>query len=126
MSIGTFFLAMMTFLYLNAVSAFWRPKYMPLIASMVLLVVIAWGSRALKRRVTYRRTGYVKFRRSRLKAGTSATIAAVIAALIAYGVYDLNLVHQQNAFVLFTGLAQAVLYGYATGLRRAWRWLPRC
>jgi hypothetical protein len=122
MSIGAFFLAMMTFVYLNAVSTFWRPKYVPLIASGVLLVVIAWGSRALKRRVTYRRTGYVKFRRAHLKAGIAALTAAVIAALIAYGLYALNPFHKQNAFVLFPGLAYALLYVYATGLNRPWRW----
>jgi hypothetical protein len=122
MSIATFFLAMMTFLYLNVVSTFWRPKYMPLIASGGLMVVIAWGSRTLKRRITYRRTGYVKFRRAHLKAGIAAITAAVIAALIAYGVYALNLFHKQNAFVLFPGLGYALLYAYATGLNRPWRW----
>jgi hypothetical protein len=81
----------------------------------------AWGSKALKRQITYRRAGHVKYRPARLKAGVAATSATVIGALIACGVYALNLVHQQNPFVLFAGLATAVLYAYATGLSRAWR-----
>jgi hypothetical protein len=85
--------------------------------------VVLGGTEALKRRVTYLRTGFVKYRGLAGKpwiAGLIAGVTAMPAALLFY----LLLRHSRySVTVALESAIWGVLYAFATKLDEAWRWV---
>ncbi len=123
LSIGVLLLGLALFHYLDALvpeNSIWSSRYTHLIGSLVLLLLVSWGLRVLKEKVTYRRTGYAKQRR--------VAWTAVMAGILGCGVglivlYALNLFVGQTAIALCAGITMAVLYAFGTRLDRPWRWI---
>ena len=91
----------------------------------LMLLGIHYGSKAIKERITYPRTGFVEYRR-RDSTGPAA-IAFVVAALVAAGIALAARFHWNSALhlrlttpVADFGLAFAVAYAF--GIARAVRW----
>jgi len=109
-------------LALNAAKgSVWNWKPAPLVCDAALLIIVFWAQAAVKRRITYRRTGYVKYRHSRLKAIVAGSVAAIIAMITVFTLQ--RFWHVQSTAVLLAGLSMCALYVYATKMDRPWRWI---
>lgn len=100
----------------------WHSKFMPLGFMAALLVVVLWSEAVAKNRITYRRTGYVKYRHSRrtsIIAGSAAMLVAAAAAYVLTKIWHAA----GGATVLLSGLSMCALYVYWTKLDRPWRWI---
>ena len=103
-------------------NAGWHSKIMPIGFMAVLLVVVLWSEAVAKNRITYRRTGYVKYRHSRRTSIIAASATMLIAGAAAYVLT--RIWHAAGgATVLLSGLSMCALYIYWTKLDQPWRWV---
>jgi hypothetical protein len=96
----------------------WRTTY--LLSSVALLLVVFYGVGALKKRITYPRTGFVKYRDLAPKPWIVGAIGLVV------GIAAYTLVLRRFPFSLTLAVASALfglLYALGTRLDAAWRWL---
>jgi len=101
-------------------SSAWYRKSMHAMCLVVLALVIYYGVGVLKKRITYPRTGYVKYQ----PAGARPWIAGVIAAALALATYALVLRRFTGLLPLTVGCAGfGALYAFGTRLDAAWRWV---
>jgi len=100
--------------------AVWHRMYTLFIFVAVMCFITHFGSKAIKNRITYRRTGYVEYRRD--KQWVPMAIAAAVAALVPVGLFVASRRHWHIATpVCLIGLGIAAFYiPYARMAR--WRW----
>jgi hypothetical protein len=94
------------------------------ISSALPSFVVLFGVRALKERITYRRTGFVKYRGpagKRLTAGLIAGAIGMPAALLL--VFYLVLHSGYSAAAAVRSAMWGLLYAFGTRLGEAWRWV---
>jgi len=99
----------------------------------IFLPVIAlghWGGKALKKYVTYPRTGYVAYRAEAKRKGAGMIIAAVVAAALAGALVlvkrqglELMDVNAADLFVVGSVVATYALFIFATSREHRWKWL---
>jgi hypothetical protein len=126
MGIGFLFLTM-TFLEKSLRSAppntvwHWRGTF--LLSLALLGFVVLCGVRALKERITYRRTGFVKYRGLAGKPWLIGLISAAIGVPVAL-LSNLLMRHSKLPVPVAVGSAMwGLLYALGTKLEEAWRWV---
>jgi hypothetical protein len=121
--IGLIMSGMVLFNWLHAISpedSVWHWNFFPVLCLWMLCVALLGAGAVFKRRVTYRRTGFVRYRAS---AGLKGIIEGMVGGAIGVAaVYALSMRHTEHAMALLGGLGMAALYAYATNLDRPWRW----
>jgi len=91
----------------------------PFFAFVVLMVLIHYGTKAAKTRITYPRTGFVEYR----KQWNTSAIAAVSGALAAVGLSVVSRRHWDVSMLApLAGLAFAAAYGYYFARAVRWKW----
>ena len=101
----------------------WHTRAAFAIGGVVLLIVVRYCQRILKKRITYPRTGYVKYRQSRARANAIACAVGVAAAsavwLIVVG-FD----HHpfEAAQIASASVGWGATYVILTRIDAAWRW----
>jgi hypothetical protein len=131
MLIGFFFLTTtLTMHATNIASAdsFWRWKYSFFVANALLLIAFFMVRKLLKERVTYRRTGFVKYRNSKVKSvlggivGFASGGAALTCLLILW-----PRPQRERYLILLGSVLWAAFYMYffvyKTGMHRAYRYV---
>ena len=102
--------------------AVWHQMYAFVIYVGVMLAILHYGTRAIKNRVTYPRTGFVEYRKS--QAVWSGIAAACVAPLVAVGVVLALRRHWDiTAAVPLWGLLIAASYGYGFARAARWKWV---
>ena len=105
-----------------ASSGFWHYWIVILICLVALLTALRYVRRALRARITYPRTGYVRYRR------TMPWIAGVTGAAFAFGI-GFGLRHLAPNFSaegwmpLVSSALWGLLYALMTQMDAAWRWI---
>jgi hypothetical protein len=85
-----------------------------------LALLIRYGTKAVKTRITYPRTGFVEYRRQWKTRAISAALSALTTAGLAIGFrrhWDIS------ALASLTGLAFAASYGYHFARAVGWKWV---
>lgn len=102
-------------------SVHWRLTAMVSAAALVLLVF--YSVRLLKKRITYPRTGFVKYRGRAGKAWAAGAIAAAVAILVVILSVSLLRHLTYSVWVAVEATMWALLYAMATRLAEPWRWV---
>ncbi len=109
-------------------SAIWHKMYMFILWIGAMTAIIHYGSKAIKERITYRRTGFVEYRkRNRIWPAVIAFfVSALVAAGLAFAVRARWEIGDQRlgltAPVALIGLLFAVAYGYGIARSVRWKW----
>lgn len=105
----------------------WRWKPSLLIADALLLVFLFLARKLLKERITYQRTGYVKFRYSKLRGVIGSVIGFVVAGGIL--IYVSRVSPAEHRDLVLLGLGSALWAGFylyflvfRAGLHRIYRY----
>jgi hypothetical protein len=104
----------------------WHGKTTFVVCAAALLFVVLYGQKALKKRITYPRTGYVKYRDTgtgawRIVAGL---LTAVVVALAVVFVSQRFALPSFKVMVIALGSAGwGLMYALMTRLDAAWRWV---
>jgi hypothetical protein len=109
-------------------SAIWHKVYVVLPLILLIGSIIDQGSKAIKRHITYRRTGFVEYRkRDNVWLGA---IACVTSALVAVGIAFAARSHWSIGSHLglttpaaLLGLAFAAAYAYGVARSVRWKWI---
>jgi hypothetical protein len=108
-------------------SAMWHRLYVVLPLIFLMISIIDRGSKAIKKRITYPRTGFVEYKKR--DSVWPAVIALVVSAVVAVGVGFAARSHWSigshlgltTPAALF-GLVLAVVYGYGIARAARWKW----
>lgn len=131
MFIGLFLLSSTVLMHAVNVAperSIWHLNYAVLIANALLLIVFLLGRKVLKDRITYRRTGYVKYRYSKVRSAIGAVVGfglavVVVLSLLAWG----RPPDREGSLILVGSLLWAAFYAYfyihVPKMYRLWRWL---
>jgi hypothetical protein len=99
-------------------TAVWHRMWFLLVYMAVILTVIDRGTKVIKKRVTYPRTGFVEYR----GGARGKIIPMVSAALLAPVFLFLFIQRRVNAAALL-GIAFAIAYTYGMARAVRWKWL---
>jgi hypothetical protein len=124
--VGISFLVWPLFDYIRTLApedSAWHWRYTSAIFALALLAFVVAGSAVLRRRITYRRTGYVKYRSLRLKTALISVASMCVAMVVALLLARWHVLLHGHGIELLGGLAMAALYGFATKLDHLWRWI---
>lgn len=103
-------------------TAIWHRVYTVLIYVFLMSGIIKYGSEAIKRRITYPRTGFVEYRK-RDSVWRPMLLSAPIAALVAAGVAVAARRHwEMTAPWALYGLAFSAVYAYRFARSVRWKW----
>jgi hypothetical protein len=93
------------------------------VGGIVLLILLKYCQEALKKRLTYLRTGYVKYRQTRKRVWSfvSGALAAVAVALAT--VFVLHPPSFKLVLIVLVSAAWGVTYARLTRMDAAWRWI---
>lgn len=92
----------------------------------LMLLIVNYGSKAIKNRITYPRTGFVEYRK-RDTVWRPAIIGAAVAAPVSVGVSFALRGHWEMAGpVLLFGLFLAASYAYGFARTVRWKWAVAC
>ena len=123
LNLGVMFLGFALLLWLEAhlpASSVWHQ-----IAWLVffgLLLVMHYGTKAIKTHITYPRTGFVEYRRA--DRWRTSAVAAVLGALIPLGLLAADRRHWDiTTAASLTGLAFAAVYAYRIARVVRWKWV---
>lgn len=85
-----------------------------------LMLLIHYGTKAVKMRITFPRTGFVEYRRQWQTSGIAAVVGAVTAVALSFAFrwrWDVSML------VPLVGLVFAVRYGYVLARATRWKWV---
>jgi hypothetical protein len=103
--------------------SFWNKLY-PLVIYVALMSLgLHYGTKAVKQRITYPRTGFVSYKKS--MAFWPAVFSITVASVTAFGFLTLlrHGVDSTTPACLIGGLFFAVCYGYGMARAVSWKWL---
>jgi hypothetical protein len=125
LGVGVLMTALIPFALIKNVapSSIDRHRFVVLTCVAALLVAVLYGIRALKARITYPRTGYVKYRGTR--ARVVAILLTVAPATIAWNFIFRYLAHHSLDIVrtALVSAAWGLVYVAATRMDAGWRWI---
>lgn len=124
--VGTCFLNWPLFDYVRTLApagSAWHWRYTSTICALALLIVVVAASGVLRRRITYRRTGYLKYRNLRWKTALISVASMCVAIVFVLLLARWHVLLYGHGIELFGGLAMAVLYAFATKMDDLWRWI---
>jgi hypothetical protein len=121
--------ALLTWLQVHSPeSAVWHKMYVLFLWVGVMGAIIHYGSKAVKEHITYRRTGFVEYRkRNRIWPAAIASVAsALVAAGLAFAVRSHGEIGGPHSgpttSVALIGLVFAAAYGYGIARSVRWKW----
>jgi hypothetical protein len=90
---------------------------------ILMSLALHFGMKAIKERLTYHRTGFVSYRKSKLVWGFA--IAFAVAAITAVAAFCLAKIGSEPAFAFFlvVSIAFASTYAYRTAFAVHWKWI---
>jgi hypothetical protein len=102
--------------------AVWHQMYAVVIYVLVVLSIIHYGTKAIKNRITFSRTGFVEYRKKdALRVGI---VAAFVSPLAAVGLVVAQRRHWDvTAWVALFGLLFAASYAYGIARAVRWKWV---
>ena len=104
----------------------WHSMWVLFIWVGLMLLIVNYGSTAIKHRITYPRTGFVEYRK-RDAVWLPAFIGAAVAAPISVGAsFALRGHWDMTAPVLLFGLFLAAVYAYGFARTVRWKWAVAC
>jgi hypothetical protein len=109
-------------------SAIWHKMYVFFLWVGGMIAIIHYGSKAIKEHVTYRRTGFVEYRkRNRIwPAAIAFVVSALVAAGLAFAVRSNREIGGPHwgltEPVALIGLVFAAAYGYGIARSVRWKW----
>lgn len=116
MLVGVLLLTLFLLLHVTNIApegSIWRWKPIFLIGDTFLLVVFLVGRKLLRERITYRRTGYVKYRSSKIRSAIGVVIAGMIAAVaVKYVSNPWDQLHRERNLIMLGSLLWSFLYTY--------------
>lgn len=125
LSLGVMFLGWALLLWLKAHTppeAIWNQMYFLLVYVGIMLGVIHYGSKAIKTRITYPRTGFVEYRKS--NRWRTAAIAALFSMLTVLSLTVAARHHWDiTSLGSVYGLVLAACYAYGVGRTSRWKWI---
>jgi hypothetical protein len=97
-----------------------------LVCLLALSFALFYCRSALKRRLTYPRTGYVKYRNTRIAGWKIA--AGMLAGFALWFAFDVVMRHfaahsYQTGLIVWTSAGMTLLYIFVTRMDAAWRWV---
>ena len=123
---GILWMALMFLTYFHSTAlsgSVWHRNSTFLVCLAALAIVFSSGLKALKRRITYRRTGYVKYRPHR----TRFVIAGLTAVAIAIVTVSLLRHHapysSETVKMALAAAGWGLFYAFTTRMDAAWRWV---
>jgi len=105
----------------SPVNAVWHRMYVVVVYVAVMLAVIRYGSKWIKERITYPRTGFVEYRR-RDRWGNRAVAAAFASTTVLGIVMAARKNWDTTASAALIGLVLAAVYGYRIARTVPWKW----
>ena len=131
MLLGLLFLALFLLMHLVAIApagSVWHWKPALLIANALVFVLFLVSRKLLKQRITYRRTGYVKPRYSKVRAAVGGIVGMVVGGVVTiYVLKALRPPQREPIMLVLNGLLWAGFYLYfyiiKTQLYRAYRYV---
>jgi hypothetical protein len=109
-------------------NAIWHKFYVALPLILLMASIIDWGSKAIKKHITYPRTGFVEYKkRDTVRAGA---VAFVVSALVAMGLaigirthWGIDSHWRLAAPTALFGLLFAASYAYGIARSVLWKWV---
>jgi uncharacterized membrane protein len=102
----------------------WNKVYTLLIFGALLSAVIHYGTQAIKKRITYRRTGFVSYRKKDLYwPGLIVFVMAFAVSGISSFMLRRDEVDATSFAMLVIGLLMAASYGYGIARAVRWKWV---
>jgi hypothetical protein len=102
----------------------WNKVYTLLIFVALLSAVIHYGTNAIKKRITYRRTGFVRYRKMDLYwPGLIGFVVACAVSGTGFLVLRRGKVDATELAMLLIGLLMAASYGYGIARAVRWKWI---
>ncbi len=99
----------------------WRGKPAQMFYIGALVLALHFGRKAVKRYVTYRRTGFIEHRKT-LRNRLAPLLAGVISSVVALGTLLVLGRGNQTGMGLLLCLSNGAFYAVATRLERGWQW----
>jgi len=126
LGIGFMCLSFALFQWLQTTTAehsIWNQPYSLFAFFLAVALIIQYGTKAIKKRVTYPRTGFVEYRK-RDVVWISMILGALFSALFAIGFYMFIRKHWDPTMaVCLVGLGLAGGYGFRVARMASWKWL---
>lgn len=108
-------------------NSIWHLNHTVVTANVLLLVLFLLARRVLKKRITHRRTGYVKYRYSKVRSAIAAVIGFGLAVVVVLLMAAWHPHDREGSLILLGSVMWAVLYAYfyihIPRSYRLWRWL---
>lgn len=131
MLIGFLFLALTLLMHVANVApegSIWRWKPLLLITNALLLIPFFLGRRLLKERITYRRTGYVKYRYSKTRSVIGGVVGFVVGVAVTVAIYRFWSVPERERYLILTSSLlwtafYAYFFVYKTQMYRIYRYV---
>ena len=102
----------------------WQSMYAFIICAGLMLLIIHYGSNAIKKYITYPRTGFVQYRKRSTAWGM---LSAVVISLLSVGlIFILRESLDTTMPVLLFGLICVGTYAFGIGRSVRWKWTVSC
>ncbi|HXH50823.1 MAG TPA: hypothetical protein VNM47_15880 [Terriglobia bacterium] len=109
-----------------ASGSIWHGRTTLFVCVAAVTVALLYGHKALKKRFTFPRTGYVKYRQTRTRVLASLLVAGAVAIVVAIAtVFVLRLLEprsSQTVGPVLASVAWGLFYIFITRMDAAWRW----
>ena len=116
MLVGFLFLALPLLAHVANVApdgSVWQWKPLLLITNGLMLILVLVSRKLLKKWITYRRTGYVKYRYSKTRAVIGGIVGFGVGIAVMAAIYRLwPLPHREQHLILISSLLWAAFYAY--------------
>jgi hypothetical protein len=99
----------------------WRRSGAQMVFATALILALHYGRKAIKKHVTYPRTGFIEHRKT-VRRRWAPALAFVLSAVISAGAALVLRHGTRTGETLLIWLSNAVVYAVATRLDRAWKW----
>ena len=130
LGIGILWMALPLLEFFNKTAAsgsFWHRRTTFFVCVAAFTVALLYGHKALKKRLTYPRTGYVKYRQTRARVLASLFVAGAVAVAVALTtVFALRRLAPHSSEIVGAAVGSAVwglFYVFLTRMDAPWRWV---
>ncbi len=110
-----------------ASGSIWHRRITFFVCEAAVAILALYSYKVLKKRITYPRTGYVKYRQTRTRIFASRAVAVTAAVVIAIATaFALRRLEPHSSQIVGPALASAVwglFYVFMTRMDAAWRWV---
>jgi hypothetical protein len=101
----------------------WHGRIAFYVCVAALTLAVLYGQKVLKKRITYLRTGYVKYRPKRIRIAIAVLTAIAIAIATVLVLRNLAPHSSETVKMALASAAWALFYAFMTRMEAAWRWV---